>query len=298
MRSSLKQIFFGKELSQEYICVPRSLPNAPRLFLVGTEEQDITKHHVLLGYKPLIFGSSLDLGAEMIQLEVRQEGAVLAKLGLNRIENTCGLFLYEGVSAKLNLSGKWRQFFLEQRERLKDKGPSNIDLSRSLFKQVVAAYCIPRSIPLMMVKKIGSVNIFPTDLHGGYGENSYTSSLRIDGKACAQLMEAEQILLCSMSLDRCKDVYNMGRNHMGEMRPIEEWPNLVETEFGTIPKGTIALKELKIVDHKDMGIHRVFSYNVKKEKTLAHNEAELAHCHREYIQWRLKNKFVSEYLLR
>jgi len=211
-------MLFGKELPQEYICVPRSLPEQPRIFLVGKNEIDITEEHILLGYKPLIIGSGMDFGNEDVKLEIRQDATVLAEIIVNKVEGLHGLFIYEGSNAELHMSSAWRRSVFHWREKLKDKGPSNIDLDGSLYKQVIASYIIPRAISLITVRKQELYNDFPTDLHGPFGENSYASSLRIGGRACEQVMETKSIKLYSMSLDQLNAMYKKGANHMRDQR--------------------------------------------------------------------------------
>lgn len=288
MRSLVKHILFGKELPQEYICVPRSLSDQARLYLVGDEETDITDEHILLGYKPLIFGSSIDLGNDNVELKIRQNETVQAEITVRRVEGLPGLFLYMGVRAELNMSSILQRSFIQWREKLKEKGPSNIDLDRSLYKQVIAAYIIPRAISLIAVRKQELYNDFPTDLHGSFGENRYASSLRIGGMACGQVMESKSIKLYSMSLDQLNMVYKKGENHMRDWR----------AEDPTDIEGAISYKELVVDDYKDIGLHRIFTYRIVEERNFNAENAELAHCHREYIQWRSKKKIPTEYVLR
>jgi hypothetical protein len=255
---------------------------------LGSRETDITDEHILLGYKPLILGSGIDLGEGEVQIQVRQDATILAEMIIKKVGELLGLFLYEGVQADLKLSSTWRRVLIEWRENMKNKGSSNIELDRSLYKQVIAAYYIPRAISIIAVRKHASYNEFPTDLHGPYGEESYVSSLRIGGCACAQVMETKSIKLYSMSLGQLEMVYNKGKNHMRDWRNGDH-PHI---------EGAISYKILDVQGYEDAGLHRVFAYRIVEDHSFNSANAELAHCHREYIQWRLKNRIPTKYVLR
>jgi hypothetical protein len=163
------------------------------------------------------------------------------------------------------------------------------------------AYAIPRVISLISVCKDNLMNLFPTDLHGSVTDNFYTSSLRIGGKANAQVEGAGRIVLSEMHVDYFREVYALGKNHMKEMKSLDNFMLLQQRSAKLalpLPVGMLRYRELEILNSCSVGLHRIHLYKVLSDSLPAEGARTLAHIDHYYMQWRLNHALTSEALFR
>jgi hypothetical protein len=140
------------------------------------------------------------------------------------------------------------------------------------------------------------MNMFPTDLHGSFHNDYYVTSLRIEGKACAQVGATGKIVLSEVPPVSNKKVYALGKNHMKELSSKETFDissASSQTYKFPLPKDVMGYRELEIVTHLDVGIHRIFLFRAKNRVSLQEGSS-LSHIHSYYAQWKKNNSGIVE----
>lgn len=312
----------GLHYPQEYLCFAHESFEQPlHAYLIndGQVIKDITNLHVFAGYSPLIFSlpSSVLTTAEHSTIKIAfsqqllqpnasfsQKDAV-AMLCLKKIkEQKAGpetILYYEGVKGRHRFISAFHQFIIQLHNRLYHKKPGNIYLPGNLYKQVQIAYSLPRNISLVTVGKNNWFNLFPTDLHGPVNEDHYIISLRHDGKACQQVMNAGNILLSQVHSDLYKKAYSLGKNHMQEMKEKGGHPFSNHESVNLqlpLPQSALFYRELELQDSFVHGIHRVMLFKTLYRQEFQGIPSTLAHVHNVYATWRQNNHLPGNYLLR
>jgi flavin reductase (DIM6/NTAB) family NADH-FMN oxidoreductase RutF len=272
---------------------------------------EVTSHHLLLGYKPLIIGlvfssanSNFDGIPKTLVLDFiyEQSGVATLNLRVKSIQNYGGntLIITEGFKGHHNFLGHLTQYINRVYELFKGLKNGNVYLPGNLYEQVRIGYSIPRQIALITVSKNNAFNIFPTDLHGEVNHEFYVSSLRIGGMACHQVESAGCCSLSLVAFHWSKEVYSLGRNHMKELSPklsVQLHKELTSVLKLPMPEAVVKNYELKVVSTMDIGMHRIFIYKIRTQKIFDERVAPLTHIHRYYAQWREDNNLPTEYIL-
>lgn len=324
----MKNLFTGFTVPQQYVCLSlEDFENPPSVFLTASNSDkslDVTTTHIFLGYRPLIMAVVFSDGEdplekeELICLNFMQNGSkirnswrsfssfknCLARLVLKRISGRNmerqRVVLYGGTYGEHHFINPFYRFINSQREKLRKDHPGNVRLPGNLYDQVRIAYAIPRIIALITVCDGSQMNMFPTDLHGGFGKEFYISSLRQGGKANNQVEEAKKLILSFMPVSEYKAVYAMGKNHMQNMRDFNEFsisPELTDALKLPVPSAALRYKELELIDSFNAGIHRIHFYRIIRERKIT-DGLTLAHIHQYYAQWRIDHKFPVNIRLR
>jgi flavin reductase (DIM6/NTAB) family NADH-FMN oxidoreductase RutF len=310
MGLGVQRFLTGLYVQQEYVCLP-SLGIHTRIFLnMPSGKLWVTDSFVFVGYKPLLFAvNSLMIEKKMDRLDelalfFECNEKIIATLRIKLVEEKmCGstrILFYEGVDGKHRFINVLQQKLNSTFLKLTKKGNSNIFLEGNLYEQVRIAYSVPRIIALITVSDGEKMNLFPTDLHGAIGDDLYVSSLRIGGKAVQQVEQTKRIVLSEISIAFFRQAYALGKNHMNEMKSIDEFSiEHVRSEiFGMpIPTGTGCYFELQLIDSFDRGVHRILLYKIVHCKKIKPIDI-LAHIHQYYAQWRLNQKLKDDFLIR
>jgi hypothetical protein len=313
----------GLHYLQEYLCFAHESFEQPfHTYLVedGKVIKDITKLHSFVGYSPLIFSlvssATGSIQSSTIHIAFTQhvlqpnaaftQKDAVAMLHLKKIkEQKAGnetILYYEGMSGRHRFISPFHQFIIQLHNRLYHKKPGNVFLPGNLYKQVQIAYSIPRNISMVTVGKDNLFNLFPTDLHGPVNENYYyIISLRHDGKACQQVMNAGSILLTQIHSDSYKIAYALGKNHMQEMKGEKNYPLSSEISSNLklpLPQSALFYRELELEDSFIHGIHRVMLFKTLYTQRIQDISSTLVHVHNVYATWRQHNHMQGNYLLR
>jgi len=319
VKKFLKKILFSITLSQEYLCVNLfDFEHSLKVYVrdkSSVNENDITQHHLFIGYKPLIisidkkylrdsdFNQSqtlflsfrIDDKSEVASLEVK----LIHEVKL--ISTTC--LLFEGVNGIHSFTNQFAKLFKSLHYKLTADKKKNIFLAGNLYEQVKIAYSIPRLIYLASVGSNDLYNIFPTDLSGKFGENNFIMSLRTKGKANSQVESSGKCLIAKMETDSFMEVYNAGRNHMKELSDAATLGIRLRSESSTnfnfpVPLGANQYYELEKIDKFEAGIHTIHFFRILNSVLLSDKKSILAHIHRDYAEWRLKNSISTNYFFR
>ncbi len=311
--------FNGLYYLQEYLCLATETFEQPLhayLFSKGQVVKDITKLHSFVGYHPLILAMpEKDANSETIDIvfsnqalqpnEIFSKKDAIASLRLQKINEpsfqTGAISFYEGIHGAHRFVSPFHQYIIGLNNRLYNKKKGNVFLEDNLYKQVQVAYALPRNISLITVGQNNSFNLFPTDLHGTADNQHYIISLRFSGKACRQVENTGKILITGLNSEFYKTVYALGKNHMQEMKPKENFPfgNQVSAHLQLpLPESALSYRELELQDSFNHGIHKLMLFKILTTQQVQDNLSTLSHIHNAYATWRHNNRLPGNYLLR
>ncbi len=327
-RNFARQLLLGSSLPQEYLCVEESLEDPFSIFVTGVRGEfcpEVSRHHIFLGYRPLIMAVVFDrASAEAAWMEQQgrvclsfvQRGFVVndhwlgfatdhasvARLMMKKINalelGDQRVFFFQGEAGEHTFLSGFYKLTNRLKEALKKRPAGNVDLPGNLFDQVVTAYSMPRKISLITAWNGSKMNLFPTDLHGQAGKY-YLGSLRMGGKANEQVEETGTIAMSRIDTSACRYAYEAGKNHMSGWNSPDLFELLGARSGSGIPLPLAALSylELRRAGSVDIGIHRVHYYEIVEERELV-NGVGLAHIHRYYAQWRLDHQMPAKLFFR
>lgn len=301
----IKSNFF---FPNEYICINQNeiLPDCKVILKSGQATVDVTLKHLFLGYKPILIGIPRSIMATIkgkCELQFFTKDKLCGNIELSQLAiDHPSIILFEGKSAKHNLLS-FPQMFIEFIKHLKANKDHPLYPDKNLYNQTRVAYSFPRKINVIVVKKDNQYNIFPTDLHGEIlGDNLYIISLRENGKAYSQVMEADHITLSTVPSEMFESIYQLGKNHMQELKPEEELTDLIlHTQTNpsyAVSKHCSSFIVLKKRDQFKIGIHNLITFTIEYRGSLNENTDTLAHFHAYYSNWRSRNNFHDKLLIR
>ena len=311
----------GLHYQQEYLCLAKEpFQNPIHAYFVrdGRVIKDITNEHLFTGYSPLIFtliSSDLKEPFSNIEMFFSQRSLqpndlfkkrdALAWLSLRLIQKQKigdnEIYYYKGIRGQHHFLSFFHQYIIGLNNQVYNRKKENVFLNNALYKQVQIAYSIPRIISLITVGSGGLYNLFPTDLHGPVNEQYYVSSLRHDGKACKQVEKAGRIVISQIHTDVYKMAYALGKNHMQELKPKENFffsESLSSVFKLPLPKSLLSYRELELVGSFDHGIHKLLLYKIISSQVVSKDPSTLAHIHNCYATWRHRKGLPGNYLVR
>jgi len=311
----------GLHYQQEYLCLAKEpFQNPIHAYFVsdGHVIKDITNEHLFTGYSPLIFtliSSDLKEPFSKIEMFFSQRSLqpndlfkkrdALAWLSLRLIQKQKigdnEIYYYKGIRGQHHFLSFFHQYIIGLNNQVYNRKKENVFLNNALYKQVQIAYSIPRIISLITVGSGGLYNLFPTDLHGPVNEQYYVSSLRHGGKACKQVENAGRIVISQVHTDVYKMAYALGKNHMQELKPKENFffsESLSSVFKLPLPKSLLSYRELELVGSFDHGIHKLLLYKIISSQVVSKDPSTLAHIHNCYATWRHRKGLPGNYLVR
>jgi len=332
IKDTFRKTLLGLDILQEYVCLQHeSLDNPFNLFVTGRGQNvvlNVTAHHLFLGYKPVVIALGLKSGTgdcEWLRQqkeicitfqglsEVKADstwkgfaipGSAVAKMVLEKTSSTLlgntEVYFYTGTWGEHTFLSGLHQFINLAKKKLSFPKKANITLDINLADQVRIAYAVPRIISLITVTDGVNMNMFPTDLHGPIGHAHYLSSLRHGGKASDQVMKSKRIALSDVRSDWYRKVYDLGKNHMRDLAGAQHFAlarQVSERFHIPLPEAVLGYRELIVSDYFDMGIHRIISYDLACERTVAAGN-RLSHIHQYAAQWRQNQHLHNPMLMR
>jgi flavin reductase (DIM6/NTAB) family NADH-FMN oxidoreductase RutF len=311
----------GLHYQQEYLCLAKEpFQNPIHAYFVrdGHVIKDITNEHLFTGYSPLIFtliSSDLKEPFSKIEMFFSQRSLqpndlfkkrdALAWLSLRLIQKQKigdnEIYYYKGIRGQHHFLSFFHQYIIGLNNQVYNRKKENVFLNNALYKQVQIAYSIPRIISLITVGSGGLYNLFPTDLHGPVNEQYYVSSLRHGGKACKQVENAGRIVISQVHTDVYKMAYALGKNHMQELKPKENFffsESLSSVFKLPLPKSLLSYRELELGGSFEHGIHKLLLYKIISSQIVSKDPSTLAHIHNCYATWRHRKGLPGNYLVR
>jgi hypothetical protein len=107
-----------------------------------------------------------------------------------------------------------------------------------------------------------------------------------------------------MHSDSYNYVYKLGRNHMKDLVEVSSLDIDLNTSRSKnlnliTPKAAIKYYELKSMDRKiEIGLHTIHFLKIINSEKLSDENSTLAHIHRDYAEWRIKNSLNTNFLFR
>lgn len=319
MKKLLKKILLGITLPQEYLCLNLSEFNKPLRVVIKSFSSkiltDITKNHLFIGYKPLVIAldkkylndaaiTSFQQLTISFQTDVESE---IAKVDLELVKeiklNSNNCLVFKGKKGVSSFANPFHKLTRSIYYYLTSDKKQNIFLAGNLYEQIKIAYSIPRKIYLATVGSNSLFNIFPTDLSGKYESEYFIMSLRTGGKANQQIVNEGKCLISVMEATAFPDVYHAGKNHMKELTEIPKIGVSIRNERSNVLKLPVPLRatkyyELESIEKCEVGIHTIHFFKIINSVELNGNNSVLAHIHRDYAEWRLRNGMNLNYLIR
>ena len=309
----------GLYYPQEYLCLNKETFEQPLHVYLSSEGRvikDITNEHLFTCYSPLLItlcsSTGLPKGVEILFTREphQQNGSfrkkdAIARLWLTLIRTQVAgeytLYHYEATGGSHHFINPFHRYIIALRNRLFNNKPGNVFLAGNLYKQVQIAYSIPRVISLITVSDGSLFNLFPTDLHGPVHEKYYICSLRHQGKACKQVEAARKIVISEIDSAAYKTVYALGKNHMQELKPKDQFPfsAMHSSVFQLpLPESTLRYRELELMESFSHGIHQLLLFRVISSQVIKEGHGTLSHVHNCYASWHHKQGLSSNFLLR
>lgn len=317
MKKWIAKKIFGNIYSQEYLCLSRPPDEPLRTVISGNDipSCDVSGTHLFFGYKPLIMGlvaahnsphEHVLRDAETLHLRFQSDRhGTVARLTLQLMETldfgAVSLLLYKGKSGAHRFMPFHQKLANSLRYSVQRLKKMDGHLPSNLYDQVRIAYAIPRKIRIITVGMENKYNLFPTDLHGAAGNGHYVISLRKEGKACRQVNEAGKIALSYIRPEFYQRAYALGKNHMRDLRPADEFPvsGYKSTILGLpLPESTTAYFELELYDTRPIGIHQLHCFRILNHQPMDFEADELTHIHAYYANWRHRKGLNTEILVR
>lgn len=269
---------------------------------------DVTNYQLFVGYKPLLIllkSFNLSSSDNLILHFGLDEKNIFGRIELEKINSInyskINSSLFKGINGTHSFSSSSKQFLTGLKYKLTADRKKNLYLGDNLYRQVVIAYSIPRNIFLISIGKNNLFNIFPTDISGKIKPEYFLVSLRHNSFANRQVEEIKKIAVFRMSSVYFKDVYLLGKNHMNELRPETDF-NIEDKKTENfkllIPKGAIDYCEIELVSTNKIGIHNLHLFKIVNKHVLSSDKNVLQHIHRSYAEWRIKNNYKTECLIR
>jgi flavin reductase (DIM6/NTAB) family NADH-FMN oxidoreductase RutF len=270
----------------------------------------------MLGYKPLLIGlntnqikidENFPSGKEITLYLGLNEHDIFAKLRLKVFRkinlSAAELFILEGTAGNSKFKNSFQKFLSDFYYRLTADKDKNIFLKGNLYEQVKVAYSVPRKIYLISLGENGMFNIFPTDISGKINEDYFAVSLRTNSNATRQLESVGKCVIAEMQSDTYTEVYALGKNHMSDLTAADSIAIELRTERSEkfnlpIPKKTIKYYELERDSKIEAGLHSIHFLKIKNSVKLNDEKSTLAHIHRDYAEWRIKNNLQTDFLFR
>jgi len=314
LASRAKRWLLGSALPNEYLCLRAdAITDGLRAeLLAGDVRIDVTGQNFLLGYKPLLIGvaASGDHAACTDRTQatlnfVTGSGRAVASLELLLIRQARFgddiLLVFEGRHGQHEFLSRAHRAINRAYEAVRIGPAGNVGLGGNLYEQVRIGYAQPRLIAVISLGLNGRFNLFPTDLHGPFGDRHYAGSLRIGGKASDQVQRLRQLTLSTVEAGSFRGTYRLGKNHMRDLADGDafELAPFRSTRFDLpLPKYVLGYRELQWIDCFDAGIHRIHFYEIVYRQFHPQEAAALAHVHRFYAQWRADRGLSAPWLLR
>jgi hypothetical protein len=314
LTAQLKRWILGSSLRNEYLCLEANAISDPlrAKLVLGDARIDVTDDYFLLGYKPLLIGVSNSRayeaaeGADATTLElITGSGQRVASLNLAQIRRVRfgddTLSIFEGRHGQHEFLSRIHQVLNRAYESTQTKSAGNIALDGNLYDQVRIGYAHPRVIAIISLGENERFNLFPTDLHGPFGKSHYAGSLRIGGRACAQVQQLGRLVISTVDASSFRSTYGLGKNHMRELTDVSQFDvaPFRSATFGLpLPKDVLGYRELERIDGFDAGIHRIHLYRTVHRVVHPQEAAALVHVHRYYAQWREDRGLSAPWLVR
>jgi flavin reductase (DIM6/NTAB) family NADH-FMN oxidoreductase RutF len=267
-------------------------------------EIDVTGNQVVLSLAPLQIGigdvtpGQLHEGRAEMRFYDRATGAELGSLRL--VEDgaltaagprvTC-FRVTRGSHACLPMPMRLWQSWLQRR-----RGSTNTSfhMRHDAVAQLAVFYICPRPVVLVSVDDGTSSNLFPMDLIGPVGGESFVLALRNSSASVATLQITRRAALADVPLAERALAYSLGKHHR---KPGIDWsdlpcPTTRSCLFGLrVPEPALRVRECEVLSAEQRGSHTVFVCRVASDEVRA-GAPRLFHTSGIHGAWRRRRGAV------
>lgn len=249
---------------------------------MGDEGVDVTANLVVAALRPLTLGIGLD---DPMQRSLEQQPEIQLRwlecdggrtLGVLRLQGPqiwhvagahIGLFaIKSGAHRCLPWPYRtWNRQLQARAMRKQKRNSQNLWMPPEAAEQLMVFYICPRPVVLVSVEAEGHSNIFPMDLIGTVEPGLFTLALRSTSVSIPTLRTGRQAALSSAAASDRALVYRLGAHHK---EPVVNW---LELPFALgrssrlslpVPADALRVRELAIVDYREIGSHTFFAARV------------------------------------
>jgi flavin reductase (DIM6/NTAB) family NADH-FMN oxidoreductase RutF len=273
---------------------------------------DITSRNVIAGLSPLVIGIGLkeDLplalprrsDLSMKFYEAAGENKLLAEISLRRLgvvrlgTDQLGLFRVQNCRnyclPALKVLSSWVSCAWQRSGSLKDAKAPNPKPTALESQCLFAFYICPRPVLLVSVVDGEFGNIFPMDLIGPIGHQSFSLALHSTSTGIPFIKHSGRVALSSVPIEQAAVAYALGKNHKIQRADWQRLPfaTIKSAAFGLpVPQFSPRVREMQVAQVQTMGTHTLFICDVIEDRRYA-NGSQLFIVHGFYQSWRKKQQ--------
>ena len=311
LRRSLAALAFGpQELSQFCNLGLRDPQPDIKVWLVGMgAPRDVTHRNVLASTRPLVVGIGLEDIAEQetisekrLELEFRKGSDAQMLLGRVRLTFVDALRLEGGellclfrthspvnhCQARGTLWRRYLHFAYSQWRNERGPHPPEIRMVARELHALFIFYICPRPVVLVSVVDGNVGSMFPMDLVGPIGKRHFSIALHTTSKPLPLIESSRRIALSSVPIEKMPLAYSLGKNHH---KSSIDWTSLPFSMSRSctlglpIPDFSLRVREMEVVEVREMGSHAFFVCRLVKDYSLI-DGLQFFQAHGLYEEWR------------
>lgn len=284
MIALLKRLLLG-DLMLKQTDLPLFEPQTERsVWLTGAgDRQDVTHRHTIACASPLTICLPVGDGGEAFPkkaaLEVWQTGNTprrLARIGLRLSETlptdggTFALCTVTGCSdGQWTVLRFWAQWVQRAFWRWRDRKRANVHLNLTDSHAMNALFFCPRPVVLVSTQQGEQGNLFPMNLMGSLGGESFGFALIRERYGAKSVKAAERIVLSSIPFEDAEKARALGVQHLRESVVWAELPFAVDRGMGfgvPVPAFASRVREVAVVERRELGSHTFFLSRVVRDE--------------------------------
>lgn len=305
LRRGLAALAFGPRTLSQFCALGLAEPQRDiEVRLVGMgAPRDVTARNVLAATRPLIVGIALDeTPPRRLDLEFREARsgqALLGKLGLECVDavgledkqRLCLFRTRHPANYCRPRSVLWRRyldFWYAEWRKQRGPNPPDIQMVASELFALLIFYICPRPVVLVSVADGDTGNMFPMDLIGQIGPRHFSLALHTTAKSVPLIERTRRVALSSVPVEAMRWAFQLGKNHH---KASVDWASLpfsltTSPAFGLpVPTFSRRVRELEVVQSRDMGSHRMFICTVAQDSPVT-DGPQFFQAHGLYDAWR------------
>jgi flavin reductase (DIM6/NTAB) family NADH-FMN oxidoreductase RutF len=305
MRRLLRLLYSGRSLRHRAVALREGAQRPVRAVLVGPGgERDVTGCVVPVSLNPFLLGIHAPPGEAAaapagLRVTLRMEevvsGKLLGRLLLRAEHSLSGALgdtqLFRPLASRVDCEAavaRWWKYLLAWRQVRAQAGvPHAFAMSFADLRALNVFYMMPRPVHLVSVVHQERSNLFPMDLVGPVGQDTFVLALRATSPSI-ELMRASGRIVFSGAPAALKEVvFRLGAHHKARSIDWDGLPIAVRPSphFGIpVPQAALRVRELEVAASHDIGSHVFFVTTVAADTRLA-DEPQLAHVSDMYARW-------------
>lgn len=303
MRRLLALLAGGRSLSHTAVQLRPAEQRPVRAVWTRSDgERDVTPHIFPISLIPLVLALCTDegdasAGAEIaLRFDDVETGTPVGELRLRgeRVMENAGvrLLLLRPVRSAVPCAGAgelaWRYALAWRQAQRTLKTPNAFAMRFPDLRALNVFYMMPRPVHLVSVVHGDASNIFPMDLVGPLGGDTFLMALRRTSPSIQPMRAGRRVVVSGAPGDWKTEVYALGRHHRERSIDWGALPFPVEPSpvFGIpAPAGALRVRELEVRHAEEVGSHVFFVTHVVGDEVRS-DAPQLCHVSDMYARWR------------